>query len=141
MTRLTLQIDRECFVAIMTGKQTVEHRYIYPSNAKKYVVETDLPDGDFKVDCVKYDALYLINGRRKDAPRILVEVLGAEFVVFTDADGNDLTFVENGEEYLVCEVQYKLGKVLKSENCESMTDADKADALIKWQKKYGNIND
>lgn len=30
---------------------------------------------------IKYDALVLINGRRKDAPRLTVEVKSAEFII------------------------------------------------------------
>ena len=65
---------------------------------------------------IKYDALYLINGRRKDAPRLMVEVKNAEYVIFTDEDGNDETFEENWQEYLVSHVWYHLGKILSNEN-------------------------
>lgn len=115
--RLTLQIDKPCFKDILNGVQTVEHRYIYPSNAKKYVIQTELPDGGLDVQCVEYDELYLINGRRKDAPRLTVKVESAEFVIFTDEKGNDLTYTENGEEWLVCQVWYHLGAVVAHENC------------------------
>ena len=113
--RLTLQIDRPCFKDILNGVQTVEHRYIYPSNAQKYVTQTDTPEG-LDVRCVQYDELYLINGRRKDAPRLAVQVKKAEFVIFCDEEGNDLTFTEKGEEYLVCQVWYELGAVVAVEN-------------------------
>lgn len=129
MKKLTLQIDKECFNNILNGTQDVEHRYVYPSNAKKYVhfvadgvvcaKESEVPEDAKVVECVpnKYDALYLINGRRKDAPRLLVEVKDAEFVVFQDEEtGEDLYYEENGEEYLVCQVWYHLGKVLQTEN-------------------------
>lgn len=117
---LTLQIDRPCFKAILNGDQKVEHRFVYPNNAKKYVIEEDKIDenGEFitVVTPVHYDALYLINGRRKDAPRLTVEVVSSEFVVLTDDEGNDLTFEENGNEYYVCQVWYTLGKVIATEN-------------------------
>lgn len=120
MKKLTLQIDKACFLAILRGEQKIEHRYVYPSNAKRYVIEEENTDenGDLVVTVtpVHYDALYLINGRRKDAPRLTVEVEKAEFVVITDEDGNDLTFVENGVEYYVCQVWYHLGKVVATEN-------------------------
>ena len=35
-----------------------------------------------------------------------VEVKSAEFIIFTDEDGNDQVFEENGKEYLVCQVWY-----------------------------------
>lgn len=122
MKQLTLQIDRKCFQAILKGEQKVEHRNVYPSNAKRYVVEEDKTDENGEaitvITPVHYDALTLINGRRKDAPRLTVEVVSSEFVVLTDEDGNDLTFEENGEEYYVCQVWYTLGKVLETANIE-----------------------
>ena len=80
--------------------------------------QEDIPNDDKDVDVVpiKYDALVLINGRRKDAPRLTVEVKSAEFIIFTDEDGNDQVFEENGKEYLVCQVWYHLGKILSTDN-------------------------
>jgi hypothetical protein len=125
---LTLQINKECFQNILNGKQDVEHRYVYPSNVTRYVYfkhddkvykkQSDIPDDDKEIEVlpIHYDALYLINGRRKDAPRLTVEVRGEEYVIFTDEEGNDLTFEENGKTYLVCQVWYHLGKVISTEN-------------------------
>ena len=117
--RLTLQIDRPCFKDILNGVQTVEHRYIYPGNAKRYVNQTETPDG-VDVQPIQYEELLLINGRRKDAPRLVVKVKRADFVVFTDEQGNDLTFEENGEEWLVCQVWYDLGEVVSHENTDGL---------------------
>ena len=128
MKKLSLQIDKKCFNAILNGEQKVEHRYVYPSNVTKYVTfevggheykrQEEIPDTDDAVTIkpIQYDALYLINGRRKDAPRQLVEVEKAEFVIFTDEDGKDLTYEQDGQEYLVCQVWYYLGKVISTEN-------------------------
>ena len=114
--RLTLQIDRHCFKDILNGCQHVEHRFIYPSNANRYVTQTETEDG-LDVQCVQYDELYLINGRRKDAPRLTVLVEKALFVPFADEDGNDLVEVDaDGNEFLVCQVWYYLGKVTSTEN-------------------------
>lgn len=114
--RLTLQIDRPCFKDILNGAQDVEHRFIYPSNANKYVIQTETDEG-LDIQCVQYDELYLINGRRKEAPRLTVQVESAEFIVYTDEDGNDLTdFDQHGEEFVVCQVWYHLGKVISTEN-------------------------
>lgn len=124
----TLQIDKSCFQAILKGEQKVEHRYIYPSNVSRYVYfeangkdyksQNDIPEDVTEITVVPiwYDALYLINGRKKEAPRMLVEVEKVEYVIITDEDGNDMTYEENGEEYLVCQVWYYLGKVLGTEN-------------------------
>lgn len=128
MKVLTLQINKECFQNILNGKQDVEHRYVYPSNVTRYVYfkhdgkvykkQSDIPDDDKEIEVlpIHYDALYLINGRRKDAPRLTVEVKSEEYVIFTDEEGNDLTFEENGKTYLVCQVWYHLGKVISTEN-------------------------
>lgn len=128
MKVLTLQINKECFQSILNGKQDVEHRYVYPSNVTRYVYfkhdgkvykkQSDIPDDDKEIEVlpIHYDALYLINGRRKDAPRLTVEVKSEEYVIFTDEEGNDLTFEENGKTYLVCQVWYHLGKVISTEN-------------------------
>lgn len=122
--KLTLQIDRPCFKTILSGEQKIEHRNIYPNNASRYVIQEDTTDENGEpittVTPVHYDALYLINGRRKDAPRMLVEIKDAEFVVLTDEDGNDLTYTENGIEYYVCQLWYHLGKILATENLENL---------------------
>ena len=80
MNVLTLQIKKDSFQSILKGEQDIEHRYVYPSNVTRYVYfehdgkrykrQEDIPNDDKDVDVVpiKYDALVLINGRRKDAP-------------------------------------------------------------------------
>ena len=118
MVQLKLQITRPSFEAILRGEQKIESREVKPRNASRYVVEKELPDGSIEVTPKHIDALYLINGRRKDAPRLTVEVLGAEWWVHSDDDGNDITFEENGETFLWSEVWYHLGRILATENCE-----------------------
>jgi len=103
----------------LNGVQKVEHRYIYPGNAKRYVTQTETPEG-LDVRPVPYEELLLINGRRKTAPRLVVKVKRASFVVFTDEEGNDITFTENGEEWLVCQVWYYLGEVVSHENADGL---------------------
>ena len=131
---LTLQIDKECFGTIKSGEQKIEHRYVYPRNAKQYVDfeadgktyqrQDDIPDdiSEFKPIPVHYDALYLINGRRKDAPRMMVEVESAEFVILTDEQGNDLTYMYNDQEYFACQVWYHLGDIVFTENIKLEDD-------------------
>lgn len=123
MKKLTLQIDKKHFQAILKGEQEVEHRFVYPTNAKRYVVEEDTTDENGEpittVTPVHYDALHLINGRRPNAPRLTIEIKEAEFVVLTDENGEDLFYEENGEEYYVCQVWYHLGKVLSTENVKN----------------------
>lgn len=102
----------------------IEHRNIYPSNASRYVTQEDATDENGEpitvVAPVHYDALYLINGRRIDAPRMLVEVVGAEFVIMTDEDGNDLTYTQDGKTYYRCQLWYHLGEIISTENLENL---------------------
>lgn len=122
---LKLQIDRACFLDILSGKQTVEHRFIYHHNANRYVIQEDVEDekGDIvlKVTPIHYDVLQLRNGRRMDAPMLQIEILDAEFVVQTDENGNNRTYDSNGT-YLACQVWYTLGKILHTENLEQLGD-------------------
>ena len=122
---LTLQITRPSFVAILNGEQKIEHRNVYPTNARQYVIIEDSVEEETGEEIttvlpIHYDMLRLINGRRKDSPRLLIEIKDAEFVILTDDEGNDLTFEENGKEYYVCQVWYHLGKVLETENVENL---------------------
>ena len=122
MKTLTLQITRENFEYILTGEQKVEHRNVYLSNVKKYVevnYNLSYEDGLPYAVPVKYDALYLINGRRKDAPRLLVEVIDAEWVTFAKEDKKGITYlgyIENGKDVFESQIWYHLGKVIKTEN-------------------------
>lgn len=122
---LKLQIDRACFLDILSGEQTVEHRFVYPHNAKRYVIQEDVEDEDgktvLKVTPINYDVLHLRNGRRMDAPLLTVEILDAEFVVLTDEKGNNLTYDAAGK-ILACQVWYTLGKILHTENLEQLGD-------------------
>lgn len=136
---LTLQIDRPCFKAILNGRQTIEHRFIYPSNAGRYVTQTERNDGSVEVTPVDYDELYLINGRRKDAPRLRVQILGARFVILTDDKGNDLTFVEKGEEYLVCQIWYHLGRVTEHSGADDLLEKPEQSAEIDKSERSHNI--
>lgn len=111
MKTLTLQITADNFDLILAGKQVEETRNVYPNTAKRYLIN---PEKD--VDLIEYEALYLINGRRKDARRLTVEVKGQELKILTDEKGEDIIYEENGEEYLATRVFYKLGKILNTEN-------------------------
>lgn len=120
MDKLKLRINQKAFQSILNGEEKVLRRYVYPNNAKKYVTEEDKTDENGEaitiVTPVHYDALQLSDGMKKDAPRMTVSVVSAEFVVLTDEDGNDLTFEENGVEYYVCQVWYTLGDIIDTEN-------------------------
>ena len=115
---LTLQIKRPNFEYILTGEQKTEHRDIYPSNANRYVRMASMEDGTTEVEAIQYDALKLINGRRPDAPSLIVKVESAEWVCMGDKDGKPLTYVENGQTYLVAQVWYHLGEVIHTEHVD-----------------------
>lgn len=112
-----LQIDREYFVKIAKGEHKIEHRLIYSSNETRYLDE----DENGEIVPREYDTLKLINGRRKNAPTLVVEVKKAEFYYTQDADGNDVTYVDgDGVTCYLCEIWYYLGKVLSIENAEGI---------------------
>lgn len=117
MKVLTLQIRKENFDAILSGKQKVEHRDILPKTASRYIKQIDNEDDSVDIEVIEYDALYLINGRKKDAPRLKVEVLESKFLQMVDDNKEPLTYIEDGVEYQVCGMEYKLGKILYTENC------------------------
>ena len=122
---MTLQIKRDSFKEILKGRQKTEHRFVYPRNAKQYLVEKDNGDGTSDVQVVGYDALQLINGRQKEAPRLLVKVEGIKVIQMDDEEtGEPLTFVDNGETYYVTQMEYELGEILQKENCERFDDED-----------------
>ena len=108
---LTLQITKDSFDEILSGRQKEETRNVYPNTAKRYLV-----DPDNSIELRKYDYLYLINGRQKNSRRLKVEVKGVEMKVLTDEKGEDIIYEENGEEYIACRVFYKLGKIVSTEN-------------------------
>lgn len=129
MKVLTLQIRKENFQTILSGEQKVEHRFVYPSNMFRYVYVKDefgnvyTKDGDaipedvrIEVLPVEYDALYLINGRRKDAPRLTVRVEKAEIVQLVNEQGEPLKEMIDGEPWYLQQVHYHLGEVISTEN-------------------------
>ncbi len=114
MKKLNLRIDKKHFQAILDGKQKEEVRLLTPDNTDKYVTETELPDGQIKIDPIPYDVIQFFNGRRKDAARMTVKVADAIFRVHVDEEGNDITYEQDGEVYVVCDVQYILGEILET---------------------------
>ncbi|MBR1525139.1 MAG: hypothetical protein IJ640_00565 [Prevotella sp.] len=121
MKTLTLQITRDCFCNILDGQQQTEHRYIYPSTASRYILQHDNGDGTCDVELNYYEALRLINGRRKDAPRLLVEVVGADIIEYRDENGNVAKAKDkHGMEYYVYGIRYQLGRVISSKNTENL---------------------
>lgn len=106
MKTLSLHVNKKHFEAIASGELALETRSLTPQNADKYVVETET-----SIEAIPYDAIRFICGKGEEAKKMTVEVKHAEFIIFTDDEGNDLTFIENGVEYYVCCVEYTLGEI------------------------------
>ena len=103
----------------MFTPQMLQDMYILNTMAKdtngKKIYQND--DKDVDVVPIKYDALVLIKWQTKKMRHVLRwRLKSAEFIIFTDEDGNDQVFEENGKEYLVCQVWYHLGKILSTDN-------------------------
>ena len=115
---LLLIIKQKFFDQILSGEKTIESREIRPNTAKRYI---DFKDGVNDIDNinapVKYDALKLCVGYKKDRPTAVVEVKDAEIVFLTDEEGEDITYEHEGETFLACQINYTLGKILEKTNC------------------------
>lgn len=123
MKILTLQITRDNFVQILKGEQKIETRAIFPTTANRYIQQnTVVEDGQEvnEVTIIDYDALLLINGRQKDAPRLTVEVVENNLVILQDEAGNDLIAIDKGIEFIASRMEYVLGEVLSHSNCDKI---------------------
>ena len=133
MKTLSLIIKREFFDKILSGEKTTETREIRPKTASKYIyyVNNDTgehytpkefdsaPDtpGGFSFEPIKYDAIQLYVGYNKNRPSALVEVKDAKIYEIVDENDKVITYEYEGEEYLLTQIDYTLGKVLHKENC------------------------
>lgn len=125
MEILTLSIKQKYFDEILAGKKTHEYREIRPTNAKKYITylcggkeykaDEELPEeGEVELKPIKYDTIKLLTGEYKGKrPYMIVEVKGAEVVLLTDENGNDIIYEYKGEEYIAAQIDYTLGKVIE----------------------------
>lgn len=141
---LTLQIKKDSFDAILRGDQTTESRWVYPSNKGLYFDPIEVREKGFTPDELgfdvsgdediiyfdtlgtvlstlkDYDYLRLINGRRKNAPELTVEIIDASPEINVD---------ENDKPYLIADtyrgekvacialgVNYTLGKIVETKN-------------------------
>ncbi|GAB1462277.1 hypothetical protein [Pedobacter sp.] len=104
MKILTLIIKQTFFDQIVSGEKKNEYREIRPSNAQKYVIE----DGE-NVEPVKYDAIRFYAGYNKDRATALFAVKNALIEILEDEEGNDIVYEENGQEYVMAQMNYELG--------------------------------
>ena len=129
MKILTLSLKRKYFDEILAGTKTHEYREVRPTSIRKYVhllcegkyyedddpaFDETNPDAPVEIVAKQYDAIRFYTGAYSGKrPSMLVEVKGAEAVIMTDEDGNDLYLKDgNGEDYLAVTVDYTLGKIL-----------------------------
>lgn len=124
---LDLIIKQEYFDAIISGEKTQETREVKPTTIKK-LLELDeegfeVEDKDGNSIPIKYDALQLFVGYRKDRDTALVEVKDAYTVVYLDEDGQPIIMLEEEDEqgnegtWVLQDVVYELGRVL-SKQCK-----------------------
>lgn len=124
---LDLIIKQEYFDAIISGEKTQETREVKPTTIKK-LLELDeegfeVEDKDGNSVPIKYDALQLFVGYRKDRDTALVEVKDAYTVVHLDEDGQPIIMLEEEDKqgnegtWVLQDVVYELGRVL-SKQCK-----------------------
>lgn len=125
MKILTLQITAGNFEAILKGEQKVETRLCDSLTLMKRHYELNQDNGGW--DLKKYDALKLINGRKNNAPELVVKVTDYLIEFFEDENGDELIFtdVKTGEEMPFTRVCYRLGEVIEYKNAEDFFSADR----------------
>lgn len=116
MKILTLQIKRPYLEAILSGEKTEEYREVRPKNAKKYLTTHFRADSNDPIEPVIYDAIQFYNGYATDRPEVLIEVKDTFIDVIVDENDQDVTFEEEGVEYLTIQMAYVLGKVINRKN-------------------------
>ena len=113
---LHLIIKQKFFDEIIAGIKKQEFREIKPTTYKKYC-EVDqegnavMENGEFVPK--KYDAIQFYVGYNIDRAGALVEVTGAQIVVFEGENHEIITYDYNGVEFIAAEIVYDLGKVLE----------------------------
>jgi len=116
MKILQLIIKQKFYDEIIAGTKKQEFREVKPTTYKKYC-EVDeegfavMKNGKFVPK--KYDAIQFYVGYHPDRSGALVEVKGAEIVVFEDENHEIITYKHNGEEYIAAQIIYDLGKVIE----------------------------
>lgn len=133
MKELKLIIKQQWFDAILSGEKTEEYREVKPTTFKKYLnyvvagelfsdlsevpnekkYTDDLKENGFDVELIQYDALRLYVGYNKDRDSMLVEVKDAILTNLVDENDEPIYYEYKGNEYIMQEVTYVLGKILE----------------------------
>jgi len=110
MRELSLSIKQKYFDQIISGEKKTEQREIRPKNASRYC---NFDENGKLIDLIDYDQIKFITGAYVGKrPTATVEVLGAEIVMYKDEKGELVTYIEDGEEYILADVVYTLGDIV-----------------------------
>ncbi len=118
MSNLTLSIKQQYFDEIKIGTKTIETRDLKPKNNKKYLLHDENDNVLISEDGIiltrSYKTITFLTGAYKGTrPKMVVEVVSSEVVLFEDEKGELILLKdENQEEYYASVIEYKLGKVL-----------------------------
>lgn len=115
MSTLTLQIKREFLDKILSGEKTEEFREIRPKNSKKYI-EYIQAENDEDVQPIQYKQIQFFNGYAKDRPEVMIKVKKSIIQIIEDENGEDIVYEEDGQEYVVAQMVYSLGKIISRKN-------------------------
>jgi hypothetical protein len=112
MNILTLSIKQAYFDQIRAGTKKKEIREVRPSTEKRYVV---LNEAREITDIIKYDAIKFLTGAYAGTrPSMLVEVKEAHLEEVHDENDQPIMYEENGQQNMMIDIVYRLGKILKS---------------------------
>lgn len=115
MSTLTLQIKREFLDMILSGEKTEEFREIRPKNSKKYIEYVQAEDGE-DVQPIQYKQIQFFNGYSKTRPEVIIEIKKSILQIIEDENGEDIVYEEDGQEYVVAQMVYTLGKINSRKN-------------------------
>lgn len=119
MSNLTLSIKQKYFDAILSGEKKIETRELRPKTSDKYLLydkEGNLvfTEND-EIKTKDYKTITFLTGAYKGTrPKMVVEVLSSEVVMYEDEKGELILLKdENQEEYYASVIEYKLGNVIE----------------------------
>lgn len=79
---------------------------------------TDIPPDcavEVGPEAIKYDAIKFLTGAYSGTrPSILVEVIDEQIAIITDENDDPIPYMYEGQEYILAEIDYSLGKILES---------------------------
>lgn len=114
MKILYLQIKKEHLDKILSREKLKEFREIRPKNAKKYCLFEE--NGEL-IGPVLYDAIQFYNGYDPSRPELLIKINESEINLIEDEQGELITYIEDGVEYIESEAVYTLGEIICKKNC------------------------